>query len=346
MKGSKTFPIIILLLLGISFLHAQEWEELVAYESQGNYVSITSEFPNPSPENPWQKPKYGAVNLFDGDYTTAWVVGMRGKGVGEAAYISVPINCKTINIHNGFGESASLFGQNNRVKRLKISCYVGINPVGYVTEVTHLFKIKAFDKILYIELKDIDSMQTVPFPFQHSELQAFEKNVKEDYFSQFSEPIYQMVTFIKLEFDSVLIGTKFTDTGIGEIFFSNSYVADYRNQPYTKVNNIYTDEANDSRLLIDTPSQNGIVILNDPESVFQVVEVSHNKHWATVIRMPAYLSEGRLDTDYLIINTHLSRVMNYEIEKTAGISLFSPFILSETHGDIVLEHAQGEIRLR
>ncbi len=334
------------LLLSGNFIKAQEWEHINALAIEGYFVYASSELPNPNQGDEPLNRKYGVANLFDGDFTTPWVEGVDGNGVGQHIYVSIPEDCKTINILNGYGKSKALFQQNNRVKRVKASLYTGINPVGALSELAYLFKLKPFGKEFFLDLKDLDSLQTIAFPFVDNELNQLKESVKAAYFEQFTDPIYQMVTFIKFEIESVYKGSKYDDTCISELFFDKSFVADYRSQRYSSIINIYTDEGNDSQLLIDTPDQNRILLINDPESVFQVIDVSSSKRWATVIKMPSSMNEGRTETEYLIINTHLGKVMNSIIEQTAGIPLYSPLFLTERKGELILEHSGGEIRLR
>lgn len=339
--------LLLILLLSSQFATAQEWEKLILFDVKGYFFLATTELENPNQkDDELHNYKYGAVNLFDGDFSTAWVEGVKGDGVGESVFISVPYNCKTINIHNGYGKSESLLRENNRVKRLKLTCYAGINPTGHITEIAYAFKTKLYPKDFYIDLQDVDSIQTFNFPFTPKELIEFKEQVKNQYLENFTEPIYQMAIIVKLEIEEVYKGTKYDDTCISEIFYNDSFVADYRHQQFKKVENIYIDESNEGRVLIDTPNQKGIVIIEDPESVFQVIDISIRKKWATIIRMPANSGEGRVETEYLLVNTHLGKIMNEEIEKTSGNQLYSPLFIVEKKGVVILEHTQGEIRLR
>lgn len=346
MKNCILRIVLAALLFSVNNLKAQQWEHINALATEGYFVCASSELPNPNQGDEPLNRKYDVANLFDGDFTTSWVEGADGNGIGQFIYISIPEDCKTINIVNGYGKSKTHFSQNNRVKRLKATLHVGINPVGALSEVAYLFKLSPLDKQFFIDLTDNDSLQTIVFPFQLHEFNELKEAVKESYFEQFSDPIYQMATFLKLEIESVYKGSKYDDTCISEIFFNKSFVADYRIQRYSSVLNIYTDRSNDSKILIDTPDQNGILLIDDPESVFQVIDISTSKRWATVIKMPSSMNEGRTETEYLIVNNHLGKVMNSRIEQTVGVKLYSPLFLTEKLGELILEHSQGEIRLR
>ncbi len=328
------------------FTFAQIWLDIALFDTQGYFVTATSELTDKNQGDEWINTKYGVVNLVDGNYTTAWVEGEADEGIGQSIFISIPPECLTINIQNGYGKSPSLFIQNNRVKRLRVTCLVAINPVGYVTEIAQAFVAQPFPQEFFIDLLDVDIIQTFLCPIAPNELSEYKEKVKDMYLEQYTEPIYQIINLLQLEIISVYKGTKYNDTCISEVFFNDTYVADSRSKRFEKVENIYTDEANDGRVLIDTGTEKEVPILEDPESIFQVIDVSSNKHWATIIRMPSDMGNGRVETEYLLVNTQLGKIMNASIEKTSGISLYGPLFLVEQHGEIILEHSQGEIRLR
>lgn len=315
-------------------------------DANGYFITATSELPDTNQGEEWINFKYGAINLTDADLKTAWVEGEPGNGVGQSVYISVPYDCRTINIFNGYTKSKTLFTQNNRVKNIKVTCYIAINPMGYVTEIANIFLLKPYPQNFYFELKDIDSLQTFAFPISPNNLDEFKAQAKKEYLKVYTEPINLITVIFQLEIKSVYKGTKYNDTCISEIFFSDTFIADSRQYKYGKVENVYSDEKNESRVLIDTQNQKGIVVLDDTESVFQVIDVSGNKQWATIIRMPAIIGNGRAETEYLILNTMLGRVMNREIENASGILLLDPLFLVEKKGNSILEHSQGEIILK
>ncbi len=98
--------------------------------------------------------------------------------------------------------------------------------------------------------------------------------------------------------------------------------------------------------MIDLPGAEAIAFIDDETSVFQIIETSPDNQWATVIQMPANVGQGRAETRWLIINTFLGKVMNNDIEKTSGVSLFGPFYLAMHDEKIKLEHAEGKIELK
>jgi hypothetical protein len=165
--------------------------------------------------------KYGVQNLFDGDYKTAWVEGIKGYGIGEAVYLSIQHNYKILNIFNGYGKNLTLYKNNSRAKRLKLICYAGINPEGHVTEIVELYKSKMFPKEYYIYLEDKFAVQSFPFPFSGNELKEFQDKFVAEYKKISSTPIAAVKTILKIEIADVYKGAEYEDTCISEIFFDN-----------------------------------------------------------------------------------------------------------------------------
>jgi hypothetical protein len=338
--------ILIILLLTSAPLLAQEWTDADLWVYNDFIFSVTSELDDGIENEGWNT-KYGGVNLYDGNFSTAWVEGIKGDGIGQAIWVSIPDNCKTISILNGYGKSPALFSNNNRVKRLKLTCYAGINPSGYVTENDLWgYKMQLFPKEAYLDLKDLQTLQTFIMPFSDNELSDFKLKVLARFPKDFKEEINKVHLFLRLEIESVFKGLKWSDTCISELFFSNSFVSDNRKIKYPVVKNIYVDEGNNSRIMIDTPDKKRIILVNDPSWIFQIAETTSNNFWATVIRMPAKAVDGRTETEYIIIDTRLGTVLNSEISKTLGKPLYGPLLLQEEEGVVFLEHSDGKIRIR
>ena len=325
---------------------AQQWQDMSFIELNGCFVRSTSELVDNTKRQESGHNKYSAVSAIDGDYQTAWVEGASGDGIGESIFVSIPNNCIVINIQGGYGKSETLFYQNNRPKTVRLKCHVGINPTGYVSEISSIFKTQKYSKEYIIHLADIDSLQSFAFPFKRSKLSSFSDSLKDLYFEQFTEPIFQMLYFVEIEIVDIYKGSKYNDTCISEIFFNNSYVSDYRNQKFTNILDIYVDEQNESRLLIDNQHEKGVEVLNFPEAIFQLLETSADKRWAILISTPAYAGEGRVATEYLLYNTHLGKIMNTDIEIVTGAPLAGPLFIVEKFGHVVVEHSKGDMLVR
>jgi hypothetical protein len=137
-------------------------------------------------------------------------------------------------------------------------------------------------------------------------------------------------------------GAKYEDTCISEIFF-DKFICDTSAVKFAAFNKIYAEDKDNGMIKIDTPGKNGIVILQDKQSVFQIVSVSKDKKWASVIKMPAKTA-GRIETEYLLLNIKTGRIVNGELEKATGIHLFD-FLLTGNEASTTLKFSEGEIEL-
>lgn len=337
--------LLFLLLIPCLSLNAQEWTEFAFYI---DLVTSSSNLPDPNQdEEEWFiNKRYGSQNLVDGNNATAWVEGAEGSGVGEFIYFVLPDSSRFINVYNGYCKSKSLWEQNNRVKRMKVTYHVGINAEGFVTEIADVYKALQFPSEFYIDLEDAISLQTFLIPFNDADLKTFGQQVVEGFNREYDIPIRKIYNILRFEIVDVYKGTKYDDTCISEFYFRSEYSPDYQKSVYDNVEKVYIDPTNDSRVLIDTPLQRGIMLLEDNDSVLQISEVSSDNVWVTIIRMPKELGVGRTETEYLLLNTRLSRVMNKDIEKLTGKQLYGPFFINNQGGETVLEYIDGEFLIR
>ena len=134
------------------------------------------------------KQDYKAGNIHDLDYSTTWVEGAEGYGIGEWVEYTLPASnprITDINIANGYVRTKKLWTENSRVKVLDVE----VNG-------------KPFARI---HLADVYALQSVKVPhIGYSDRDNFEGK----------EPI--RIRFIIRE---VYPGTKYQDTAISEIFF-------------------------------------------------------------------------------------------------------------------------------
>jgi len=286
--------------------------------------------------------KYGMQNLFDGNFQTAWVEGAKGQGIGEAVFIAIPYNYKILNIFGGFGKSMALYKNNSRPKRIKLTCFAGISPEGHVTEIAEGYLSRKFPEEYFLDLEDKFAVQSFPFPFSGKELKDFQDNYVEDYKKTSSTPIAYSKTILKIEIADVYKGAKYEDTCISELFF-NAFICDTSAVKFAAYNKIYIEDKDNGKIKIDTPEKKGLVILQDKQSVFQIVSVSNDKKWASIIKMPAKIA-GRIETEYLLLNITTGRIVNAEIEKITGSRLFD-FLLAGNDTFTALKYSEGEIRL-
>ncbi len=125
---------------------------------------------------------YYASNAFDGNKNTCWTEGLEGSGIGE--YISVefsdPITIDKIGILNGYTKTQKLYGENNRVKELKLV---------FITESGRIQK--------YLTLKD-------------------EYNIEQEI--SYDEPI-ENVSGMEFYVQNIYPGNAYNDTCISDIYF-------------------------------------------------------------------------------------------------------------------------------
>ena len=126
---------------------------------------------------------YHVSNINDGNHEKAWVEGVAGHGIGQWVEFQgiSDVHIGTINILNGYVKSDKAWSENARVKRLKVYCN---------------------DKpICILELQNSRSLQTF-------------------YVADLLEN-YSYINKLRFEILEVYSGTKYQDTVISEINFTN-----------------------------------------------------------------------------------------------------------------------------
>ncbi len=320
---------------------SSKWIELALYDVPGYGIcKATSEL---NGDNGVEViGKYSVMNLLDKNFSTAWVEGKQGDGINESVYIVIPEECKTINIFNGYGKNSSLYHKNNRPKKIKLSSFVGINPDGYVSETAIIYKAHKFEKDFYITLKDTYGIQSFKFPFSKSELETLKNTAIDRFKEKPGHKIGQIDFILKLEIEEIYKGSKWDDTCISEIFFNDRYICNKHDEIFNKIKNVYVNQK-ENAIYMDTETEKKIMLLQDSNSVYQISEISKDKQWVTVIRMPADAGTGRVDTEYLILNTHFKKLMCKDIAKIAGNDIYGPFFLINKNDNLFLEyHEQGK----
>lgn len=333
----KQTLIILLLCFQIFSINAQEWKELVLTDYDDIFFGTTT-------EKSEDGTTYKALNLFDSDYTTAWIEGNETKE-NLSVFVSIPTPCNSVNLVNGYAKNINIYNKYSRAKKIRVTCHAGINPMGYVSETSIVFMLKTYPEDFYINLADIDSIQTFTIPFETLVIKHFKDEATSLFAEQTEKEIYQVAMILQMEIIEKYDG-KTNSVSLSEIFFNDSYVTDYRQQKFNNIKKVYIDEEDEGKLLIDYNNENKVPIIDNPDYVLQIAEESRDMKWITVIRMPANITDSRVSTEYLVVNTHLGQIMNSKIEKTSGVKLYSPLFLEEKHGDTFLVHSNGEIRLK
>ncbi len=227
MKHGSAISISLILLLNpllVSNIRAAEWQELFIHDSFHLHLA-SSELDY---LGPYELGPYGAHNLFDHDSSTCWAEGVPGNGIGESLYIGFEENLETIFVVNGFPKTMDLFYENNRVKDIRISIFVGINKPGNVTEIFVLYDAMEFDQDTIIQLEDTMVPQAIAFPFSWEELIQFKESSLQMFVEDHTEELDDRgieedelyVDYVMLwEILDIYEGSKYEDTCISDIWF-------------------------------------------------------------------------------------------------------------------------------
>ena len=270
---------------------------------------------------------YPAQNIFDGNLLTCWV-GNSDKG-DEISYLYLKLpelSDSNINIFPGYGKSENLFKQNARPKKLSFSFYVAVNPEGYVTEISTLYKaVKIpYTQIENVPLSRIHEITKIDMWFlkQYEELHLLEKEiskykkiVQSQYDTEFSTTQSSPCLILKIEILDIYNGNKYNDSCISEIFLNDCLISFH---PITTkgIKRVYLNMSENS-LLVEDDQNKETVVYSDSLSVLQIVEISEDKRWAIIVSMPAS-NEGRAETTYLLVDLMNKKIANSRIEEIAG----------------------------
>ncbi len=311
---------------------AAEWEQIVLYSWNNEILyKATSELDNPEP-NPFNPGEFSAARLFDADKNTCWAEGAPGNGIGEAVFFKIPEKTRTLLIINGFAENETLFFENNRVKKMLVSIYVGVSPEAHVSEVAVQYFALKYEKEFLIEMIDISDEQEMSFPVSWRELQEFRENVVERYQNEKSTEVgspADVVHFIiKFEIQDVYQGSENEHTCLSEIKIEKGI---------DSVNSIYLSE-DEGAVLIDTNEKQGVEVDRDKEAVFQVLSSTEDNQWVICIKMPRE-KEGRAETEYVLYNTFVPK----RIEKNIlGEHVLDMYGFVKREGKVFLEYFNSE----
>lgn len=274
---------IILLTLSIClclnlFAQLEVADTVLLADKNGNFWSASSEL-----EQGIYKDlgKYGPVNLSDSDPMTCWAEGVSGDGTGEFILTTIPENITQLRIRNGYQKNEKLYLANNRPKKLEFSVFACYQLSGYVTETHTGYGIS---EVLYTStaiLKDTMGYQNV-----YTDINWPDIYMEQSHDNTFPKDIF----ILKIKILDVYKGNKWDDACISDINIVPS--------PYY---NVTTDEQGFIKVFdykVDT-------LFYNPESIYQVLEISPNGKWVIFIEMPADIENSRAETIY-----HL-----YSIEK-------------------------------
>ena len=276
--------------------------------------------------------KYPPQNLFDSKLHTCWVSGTSEKDNISCLYLKLPdLNSLTINIFPGYGKSKALFYQNARPKKLKFTIYAAINPEGYVSEISTLYKAIKTPYTQIVDVSDSFNIQSFKLTVSEKDIAEFKEKAQKQYNNEFNIPQSHACLILKMEIINIYEGSKYNDICISEVFFNDCLIA-FHPTSTKAINNLYLNES-ENALLADDENNKEIVIYSDTLSVLQIIEISKDKRWAIILSMPAAI-EGRTATNYLLFDIINKKKVTPRIEEIAeGYSCGDPIFFEQGMND-------------
>lgn len=318
MKSITLIPILLMLILATCTTQTQ-WEKFEMQTVQG-YYATSSELDAVDPFEGLGK--YGGFNLFDRNPATTWVEGVDGDGIGETLTIGIGEQLKeNIFIVNGYQKSRDLFTQNNRVKTLRLTLYVGFMIPGDVTEIYAYVYAVPFGEPKEIQLKDSFGVQTFPLPFDITGTEALKEKLRGVFLEDFKTRIEEIqkisgvvelnpeVQYIlKCEILEVYKGSKYDDTCISDIWFSSGQ----ESQPYgiaadEMITDVFKDD-DDGIVYVNTNKRAKIILadenalekeenLVDGQHLYlEIMDISPDEEWVQISYMYRHEGEGRIES--------------------------------------------------
>lgn len=332
------YSILLIIVRSLPAGDAPEWTEIILLETN-NQMQLNASSALNCQENVLVG-KYGVSNVFDFDLSTAWVEGVEGEGVHETVYFRVPAGRSRLNIMNGYAKTKALYRKNNRVRTLKITCYAGVNPEGYVSEMAASYKALPYPREWTLFFPDTCKVHSFTLPLFSSAADSFLTETLKTYKNNFSLPAAATALIIKLEIQDVYKGSKWDDTCISEIFFDDVFMHNSLEEKYTHIDSVYVNK-DENAILLNSDQDQRIKLFQDTESVFQIIDTSADHQWAIVIRMSADPSP-RHQTNYLLLNTFLGEFVNDNIHQVSGHSITGPLFFQHKKDTLYLEYYTAE----
>jgi hypothetical protein len=328
MKGHIVALFIFLVLS--SALNGQ-WRKMTLYDTGdwANYLFTSDNwYPEYSEGGLKSERKYSPENLFDSNLKTAWVDGEKGRAHDESIFVLLPETPRTISIFAGYAKSRALFEKNNRPKTLELTLFTAFETGN--TEITAVFETTPAGISQTVSLEDTFSMQRLPLPFSTEDLEKIKSAARKSFSEKFSGEKAEywknmaggkVSLIMKIKVKDYYRGGKWDDTCISEIHFNDIFIPDPYPEPERVITDIYTNE-DENEVLIDTKEKKKISIIKSREDIYQLLENSADNHWAVFTFMPAEPPPGRMETQYIIVNTMLGRDVTGDIKAAAGTELY------------------------
>ncbi len=296
----KSLPLFFMFLFFLFFnfdtmLFADEAENFLCTDLSGFPYCGASSYLQESADD-WRK--YHIINLFDQNKDTAWVEGASGDGIGEKVWFEIEPGMQELIILNGYAKNRNLFLLNNRVQKLDLQVWGGVNHSGSVTEMGTIFTAVPLSPVVPVNLQDTPERQSIPLTLNWKELEQ-----KMDSFLSQENDINTYCYFLVLTIRTVYRGSKYRDTCIAEISYK-------RNPQYVGPNDLRVKDICGSWIVEEGSLWESIVL--EAPSPFQ-------KNWSSFLNGQSFdagtwelgngilklVSEGGSDESYTFIRAKL-----------------------------------------
>lgn len=337
----KYFLSMCLFLVMCTILPAQ-WQS-VSFNDAGWIYSASSELEKP--DSPVEIGRYSPYNLFDHDPRTSWVEGE--KGSGTASYVLIGF-CQGLKdyliVYNGYQQSGNLFKKNNRVKDVKLALYAGFYTDEMAGQSGFEAETMLIEKPVSITFKDTMGYQRFKLPFNQDKAVQSLKEGQEKFagdFPSFQGALHEFF-FIRLEIESVYPGTKWDDTCIAGIEFTDNPRGLYLpvNQ---KITGLYQKE-DEGSIYLKTSSGDEFTLVDsdqfeDKSVSLDTLDVSPGNEWAVIAYMQGGSSGSRVEE----VNTlwSLRRMEKVSSDLLSRYNADSPLAFIEKGKSIYLEAVNG-----
>jgi hypothetical protein len=288
--------------------YAAEWQTFSFTSARGAVYYASSELDKPTG---FSFGKYGPHNLFDRNPATAWVEGEDGSGTGHYICIGAGQDLLPyIVLANGYQKNHDLFLKNNRVKNLKLTLYIALTDEMRVTQAGFEADAVAFPEKWIINLKDVEGYQTFPLPFdtadvikyRHEKIKEYISSHREDFSGTKAPGVLQDFFFFKFEIVSVYPGSKWDDTCLSDLLFTNKENPSFI-PANEKILSVHESE-NEGAILVRTSGRvyELFSITNDEVregKVLSVASVSPDRQWAVIDIMTGGVGRSTEETYHL-----------------------------------------------
>ncbi len=329
---SKVFSILLLScffsLYAFSWSDHDPWKEIVVIDTIMDYNYSTRYE---------EVKKYPVSNLFDNSLSTCWVAS-NNPDEKPSLYLKIPDNPGILNIFSGYGKSRSLYYQNSRPGKMILTFYYGVNPEGWVSEWTSIFRVKKLPLTLCVDIPDTFSVKSINIEHFNEIRDSVARVFKEEYEMRFKESGHSEF-FVKLEFSNTIPGERYSDLCISGIFFDEKIIS-----PQThctdNIQDVYIE--NDQKLIVLGKDQQ-LAEFFIQGKILQISEMSKNKEWVVLFVMDSD-NPGRSEVSYHLYNSCCSCLFDDKILQMTGRdpALYNMFLMVSDDDDktfLILENA-------